>query len=86
MSNKFIFQIKLALEIVLIQQYVMEKLSPTTAFTNLIEMMVLLGFVAHWCRMGTGTVWTGTETDQQLQDSLPVTPNKPSIKQYQAVL
>ena len=39
-------------------------------------MMVLLGFVAHWCRMGIGTVWTGTETDQLLLGFLPVTLNK----------
>ena len=41
-------------------------------------MMVLPGFVVHWCRMGIGTVWTGTETDQLLLDFLPVTLNKPS--------
>ena len=57
----------------------MENLSLATAFTNLTEMMVLLGFIAHWRRMGIGTVWTGTETDQLLLDFLPVTLNKPSI-------
>jgi hypothetical protein len=42
-------------------------------------MMVLPGFVAHWRRMGIGTVWIGTEIDQLLLDFLPVTLNKPSM-------
>ena len=58
----------------------MQKISLTTAFTNLIKMMVLLGFAVHWHRMGIGTVWTGTETDQLLLDFLPVILNKPSIR------
>ena len=42
--------------------------------------MVLPEFSAHWSRMGTGTVWNGTETDQLLLDFPLATRNRPVFK------
>lgn len=39
------------------------------------------GFAVHWSRMGTGTVWTGIETDQLLLDFPLATWNKPVFRQ-----